>query len=51
MKLEARQEGYGSTANEIEQQEDIIASIYDIIQQMNAQTEARVYTMEKLMQQ
>ena len=42
--------GYGSEENATDQQEDIAAATYDIIQQMNAQTEARVSTMEKLMQ-
>ena len=50
MNLEARQTGYGSSANEIEQQEDIAAAIYEIIQQMNSQTELIVSTMGKLMQ-
>ena len=50
MNLEARQTGYGSSENRIEQQEDIAAAIYEIIQQMNSQTELIVSTMGKLMQ-
>ena len=49
--MEARHAIYGSEENATYQQEEIAAATCDIIQHMNAQTEARVSTIEKLMQQ
>ena len=51
MNLETRQTEYVSVENVTDQQEEIVATAFHIIEHMNAQIEARMPNMGKLIKQ